>query len=100
MQVTVEIVAAEPGPPAGAAVIVQVRDAAVADEASQLLGETRATWSGAVARMQVDCDMSGSPIVFVHVDVDGDGEISTGDYITMQSYPVHGGAVRVEVKKV
>ena len=26
--------------------------------------------------------------VRVHVDVDGDGEVSTGDYITMESYPV------------
>ncbi|HYH09563.1 MAG TPA: hypothetical protein VEK11_21120 [Thermoanaerobaculia bacterium] len=100
MQLTVEIAAAG-APPEGAAVVVQVRDAAVADEASVLLGEARATWSGVVARVQVDAELTGAPIVFVHVDCDGDGEISKGDYITMQSYPVGtAGAVRVEVKKV
>jgi hypothetical protein len=26
--------------------------------------------------------------VRVHIDVDGDGQISPGDYISMQSYPV------------
>lgn len=27
-------------------------------------------------------------IVSVHLDVDGDGQVSRGDYITMESYPV------------
>ena len=49
-------------------------------------------------------DERGSYTISVHVDVDGDGKISRGDYITMQSYPVltfgYPDRVSVEVKKV
>src|SRR5215831_3208512 len=31
---------------------------------------------------------SGRYLVRVHADVDGDGRVSRGDYISMQSYPV------------
>ena len=33
-------------------------------------------------------DPAASYGVRVHIDVDGDGEVSTGDFITMESYPV------------
>jgi hypothetical protein len=38
--------------------------------------------------------------VRVHVDVDGDGDVSRGDFITMESYPVltHGHPERVTVR--
>ena len=38
--------------------------------------------------------------VRVHVDVDGDGEISVGDYISTESYPVltYGRPARVDVR--
>lgn len=43
-------------------------------------------------------------IVSVHVDVDGDGQLSRGDYITMESYPVltqgYPRRVSVRLKKV
>jgi hypothetical protein len=43
----------------------------------------------------------GSLNVWVHVDVDESGDVSKGDYITMQSYPVRGGgSMRVEVQRV
>lgn len=42
--------------------------------------------------------------VRVHVDVDGDGEVSVGDYITTESYPVltydHPNHVDVHVEEV
>jgi len=105
MELTVEIVVAgETRPPAGSPVIVQIRDAAEQDAASTLLAETRATSreEEALARAQLSCDvLGGDPIVWVHVDVDDSGELSKGDYITMQSYPVgDGGTMRVELRKV
>jgi uncharacterized lipoprotein YbaY len=33
-------------------------------------------------------DERASYAVYVHVDVDGDGQVSRGDYISMESYPV------------
>jgi uncharacterized lipoprotein YbaY len=33
-------------------------------------------------------DERASYAVYVHVDVDGDGKVSRGDYISMESYPV------------
>jgi len=43
-------------------------------------------------------------IVSAHVDVDGDGQVSRGDYVTMQSYPVltqgYPRLVSVQLRKV
>jgi len=108
MELTIEIVAAgESGPPAGAPVIVQLRDAGLQDASSTTVAESRtesrACEAGeALARAQLEVDDAGGhPIVWVHVDVDGDGSVSKGDFITMQSYPVRGGGVmRVEVRRV
>src|SRR5262249_40432085 len=38
--------------------------------------------------------------VRVHVDVDGDGQVSSGDYITTESYPVRtrGSAARLQIR--
>lgn len=107
MKLTVEILAAQPpGPPDGAAVIVQVRDVSYEDEGATTLIEKRTTAKSReagqpFARVSLSVDQpGGGAIVWVHVDVDGDGEVSKGDYITMQSYPVRGGAMRVEVRRV
>jgi uncharacterized lipoprotein YbaY len=49
-------------------------------------------------------DPSRSYSVQAHLDVDGDGQVSTGDYVTVQSYPVlthgHGSVVDVELVAV
>ncbi len=49
-------------------------------------------------------DERGSYAISVLVDLDGDGKISTGDFISMQSYPVltfgYPNRVSVQVKKV
>jgi hypothetical protein len=108
MEITVEIVAAsEPGPPAGSPVIVQIRDAGLQDTAATTVAETRVTSRKSaagepIARAHVKFDSGGDyPIVWVHVDVGESGEVSKGDYITMQSYPVReGGSMRVEVRRV
>lgn len=108
MELTVEVVAAsEPGPSAGLPVIVQIRDAGLQDVAATTLAEARVTSQQAragepFARAHMSFDDSvRSAVVWVHVDADDSGDISRGDYITMQSYPVReGGSMRVEVKRV
>jgi len=49
-------------------------------------------------------DPRASYAVRAHVDVDGDGRVSRGDYLSMQSYPVltqgHPSSVSVEVRPV
>jgi hypothetical protein len=37
-------------------------------------------------------DPSGRYVVRVHADVDGDGQVTRGDYVSVQSYPVLTGA--------
>lgn len=45
-------------------------------------------------------DEQASYSLRVHVDVDGDGRVSHGDYLSMESYPVltHGYSNRVKVR--
>lgn len=107
MQITVEVVAIGEPPPAGSPVIVQVRDASLEDAEAVTIADarvhSRACEPGEpLARAQVSADTrGGSSIVWVHVDVDRSGDVTRGDYITMQSYPVgDGGAIRVEVRRV
>jgi hypothetical protein len=104
MELTIEIVASgDSPPPAGAPVIVQIRDAGLQDVASLVVAEARGVASGdaIVARVQVEFERCGSPIVWAHVDVDESGDVTLGDFITMQSFGVRGeGAMRVEVRRV
>jgi hypothetical protein len=108
MELTVEIVATGlSGPPAGAPVIVQIRDAGLQDESSTTVAEARVTSAQCAAgepfaRAQLQVETGGGyPIVWVHVDVDESGDVTKGDFITMQSYPVRaGGTMRVEVRQV
>jgi uncharacterized lipoprotein YbaY len=86
-----------PRPPAGAAVIVQVRDTSRADTEAPLVAEGRAQVSGerSSSLATVELEIPGAAIdprvrltVFAHVDVDGDGALSAGDFITTRSYPL------------
>lgn len=107
---TVEVYCDDPTrPPAGAPVLVQVRDTSLQDAAAVVLARARGTVGAgrddAIARVELEADWSApSPEVWVHVDADGDGRVSTGDYLTTQSHPVPRGAgpstVRVRVRRV
>jgi hypothetical protein len=107
MKITVEVVAAGECPPEGSPVIVQVRDAGYADAVATTLGETtvrsRVAKSGQpIGHASIRLESQGSyPIVWVHVDVDNSGDVSIGDYVTMESYPIRGvDSIRVEVRRV
>jgi hypothetical protein len=94
MDVLVRImVAGAERPPVGAPILVQAQDVSLADVPSAVL----ASGSGAVRNgtgmlldsvgFSVDCP-SGACALWVHVDSDRDGQISHGDFITMESYPI------------
>jgi uncharacterized lipoprotein YbaY len=97
----------------GATVYVRLEDVSHADAAATLVAEQvlrgvshRARRAERLA-FQLPGKSPGGQASYslrVHVDVDGDGQISPGDYITMESYPVltHGypSSVSVRVHRV
>lgn len=105
----VEVLASgEARPPAGAPVTVQVRDARYEDAPATIVGEARSTVTGgegpvvAVVDVAVESAAAGLT-VWAHVDSDGDGRLSRGDFVTVQSYPLPSGAeprMQVTVKRV
>ena len=82
-------------PPAGSRVIVQLLDTTYADAPAAVLvedvGMTVASDSPVIHTAVVEpIEVGGAATVRVHVDVDGDGEVSRGDFVTTQSYPLAG----------
>jgi hypothetical protein len=113
MVVLVDVLCEGPARPAiGATVYVNISDTALADVESPVVGEGRAEVVGARSSWlaTVECDVEPESVhrssrltVFAHVDVDGDGRISPGDFITTQSFPVElasGVQTRVQVSVV
>jgi uncharacterized lipoprotein YbaY len=105
-----------PGPPPslrGATVYIRLSDTSQADGPARVVAEGvltklegQATSGGALPfslRGRVD-DPTSRLTVSVHVDLDGDGAISRGDYINVASIPVltrgHPSQVRVPVREV
>lgn len=81
----------------GATAYIRLEDVSQADAASKIVSEQVVKdishQQGGEEKVQVSLqsqtlDERASYIVSVHVDVDGDGQISKGDYINMNSYPV------------
>jgi uncharacterized lipoprotein YbaY len=81
----------------GATAYIKLEDVSQADTGSiivaqQVIGDI-SHQQGQEEKIQVSLqgqilNERASYIVSVHVDVDGDGQISKGDYINMESYPV------------
>lgn len=97
----------------GATVYVHLEDVSYADASSKVVAEQvmRDVSRRARSTEQLEFKIYGrltderaSYSVRVHVDVDGDGEVSLHDYITMQSYPVltqgHSRNLSVRVREV
>ena len=103
-RLTVDVVldeAGAPAPPAGAAVIVQVRDTSLQDVAATILAEGRGSVTSSEVLASVDLELEEGPgqrTLWAHVDVDGDGHVGPGDLITMESFPVEPGATRAEAR--
>jgi hypothetical protein len=103
--VIVEVSAVAGRPPAAAPVVVQVRDTSLADAPATVLAEARGQVRGELGSW-LDTVEIGLPAgtagrdttVWAHVDVDGDGRVSRGDFVTTASHPVPpGDEVRVAV---
>ncbi|KRA54930.1 hypothetical protein ASD77_10240 [Pseudoxanthomonas sp. Root65] len=107
MDLWLDIVAADgTALPPGSALKVEVRDGSWADGPARVLHrmETRTPADAALFRVELRLDaLASGAIVWVHLDADGDGKVSVGDYITTQSYPLasHAAArMRVELRRV
>ncbi len=84
-------------PFAGAAVHVRLEEVSEADAAAVLIAEevTRDVTFDPVRQRTIAFaihgavpDQAASYLVRVHIDVDGDGVVSSGDFISTQSHPV------------
>jgi hypothetical protein len=91
----------------GAPATIEVLDTSYADAPSVAIGRVATTVTGSVTPFAVPITgvrSNRSYTVHVHVDVDGNGAISNGDYITMESFPVltqgHPSVVAVTVQPV
>jgi hypothetical protein len=109
-----EITFEEVAPPfTGATMYVLLENITVADIASEVVADyierdvafdpkTAKVLSFAIAGKAPD--PRASYAVRVHIDIDGDGEVSRGDFISMQSYPVitfgHPSEVSILVRQV
>lgn len=111
---TVEVTALLPAglAPSGAAVLrVRLENVSVADRPSAVVSSAEVsvpepTDGGGVevslAVPAADIDERDSYSVFAHLDLDGSGDVSAGDALTTQTYPVltRGAPDRVEVSLV
>ena len=108
IKVRIAVVAA-PGqrPPVGAVIRVEARDSGLADAAAEVIAAAEGSvMPGSQPGLDViSLDLPRLPrhtTLRAHVDVDGDGRVGRGDYVTTQSYAVAPGAeeIRVVVRKV
>jgi hypothetical protein len=88
--------------------VVQVRDARLQDAPATVVGEIRGKVESAqgalLATVEVAAESEVADLtVWAHVDADGDGGVSRGDFVTVQSYPLPAGPaprMQVTVKRV
>lgn len=79
--------------PAGCPLTVEVRDTSLADAPATLVARVRTVIppvegaGGVRVRMALPAVPDGAT-VWAHVDADGDGRASRGDWVTTQSHPV------------
>src|SRR5262245_36046387 len=92
------IVLDQNAPSFGAATLfVRIDDVTLADAPSAPLAQARldrlAHRQGSASRWAIQLDGAARQpqhrySIWAHLDIDGDGQIGRGDYITMESYPV------------
>ena len=94
-------------PPAGTPLVVQVLDTTYADAPAAVIAEASTEVGPDEGEQLQTVELPFSPTtqgdyrIRAHVDVDGDGAVSLGDYVTTTAYPAsEDAAVRVVVTKV
>lgn len=104
--VDIEVTSAGDRPPDGSPVIAEVRDTTVQDVSALTLGratgEVAAGSGPLLTTVELEYEPTGGDLtLWAHVDVDGDGAVSAGDWITMQAFTVRpSDRLRVEVRPV
>jgi uncharacterized lipoprotein YbaY len=93
--------------PGAGTIHVRLLDVSCADAASTVIVERSYPLIGAMAAFDLPVgaiDPSVSYAVSVHIDVDGDGAVSSGDFVSYARHAVltfgHGQTVEVEVRRV
>ena len=90
MRLYLTVVSTEALPP-GTPLRVEVRDTSQADAAAVRVASHTTKVPAAGGPVTVSFNLERVPdgsTVWAHADVDGDGRVSSGDFITMESYPV------------
>ncbi len=94
-------------PPRGTPIHVEVRDVGLQDARATVVGSADTT-VGSTGRLLAKLAVRVTTLprhttIWAHVDVDRDGHVSAGDYITVQSFPVPTGPApraRISVRRV
>ena len=105
MRVTIEVVAdGAQRPPTGAVVVAEVRDTSLQDALATTLarGDAIVAAAGSLAEIGLNFEASAGADVtaFAHVDVDGDGRVSEGDWLSVTAVPVRAIRTRVAVVRI
>ncbi len=109
-----KIIIGEPAfPSSGAKAYIRILDTTLADTASRVVAQKIISGLNLVRGkvtsipFSLDCPILDSKkrnTIDVHVDCNGNGKVSHGDYITMQSYPLDqydlGLPIEIEVRPV
>jgi hypothetical protein len=81
-------------PPPGTPLTLELRDTSLADAPARVLARVETTVGEGSGDLLASVDVPDAggtlktpPTVWAHADVSGDGRVSVGDYITMQSHP-------------
>lgn len=93
MVAIIELTASEHDrPPEGTPIRVEVHDTSLADAPSVTVAGIDSVVRGRLGSwldtVEIDVEPADSLTVWALADVDGDGEVGVGDYITQASYPV------------
>ena len=107
LQLTIVCAGGEPLPP-GSPLRVEIRDTSLADAPAVLLRriDVVVPKKGRTNSMSVPVDLATVPdgtSVWAHIDVDRDGRVSRGDFVSVESYPVNDAPSQkttIRVKKV
>jgi hypothetical protein len=94
-------------PPTGARIVVQLLDTTYADAPARVVteavGRVQPYGERTLERIEIGAEVPGNRDyrVRAHVDVDGDGAVSGGDFVSMAAFPSREDQpVRVAVRRV
>lgn len=107
LQLTIVSAGGEPLP-AGSPLRVEIRDTSLADAPAVLVRriDVSVAKTGRTSSVSVPIELKTVPdgsTVWAHIDVDRDGRVSKGDFVSVESYPVTPASVQrttIRVKKV